>query len=1019
MIRSFIENARLSALIIALILVAGLGALNNLPRAEDPTVTNRFASVVTHYPGASAERVEALVSDVLENQLRRLEELKLVSSTSRPGISVIQLELKDSVMETAPVWSRARDLVADSIPLLPTNTSRPTLDDQIGFASTVILGVTLNSETPLRIDFLNRYAKELQSKIRLISGTDFVKLYGEPQEEILVTLDKNDLAALKVTPAKIAQQISVADSKISAGRLDNNQFTATIEVKGELDSIERIKQLPINTGPNSPIIKLRDIADIRKQIKHPAQDIALIDGQPGVMVAVTMLDNVRIDKWQQKVKHAVDELDATLPSNIKINWLFEQQSYTEVRLGELAINLLQGFVLILLVLMVTLGKRNAIIVAAALPLTALFTLACMKLVNLPIHQMSVTGLVVALGIMVDNAIVIVDAISQKRQQGLDRLQAVKSSLKHLWLPLAGSTVTTILAFTPIVLMPGPSGEFVGGIAVSVIFALIGSYIISHTLIAGFAGRFSGCSHQSSWLNQGIAAPWLSNRFSTLLGLVLRRPLASTIIIGLLPILGFVAATKLTEQFFPPSDRDMFHIEVYLSPQSSIENTRSTVLEMNKYLNKVTGIEKVNWLIGNNTPSFYYNMNQRQQGAINYAQAMVKTSHFDVANSLIPQLQKQLDDKFTEAQVLVRKLEQGPPFNAPVEFRVYGTDLDKLTIIGNKIRERLNQSQSVTHTRSTLFSGAPKVWINADENIVSQLGLNLTDIARQLEMSTSGILSGSVLEQTESLPVRVRLSDEYHQSPNKLDEIQIISPSGARVPLSAISSQELKVSRGAITRRNGQRVNTIEAYIQTGVLPAKVLNEVIKDINEIQLPIGYQIEVGGESAKRNEAVGKLLSSVALVMTLLITVVVLSFNSFRLTGIIILSALQSVGLGLLAIYIFNFPFGFNVIIGLLGLMGLAINAAIVIIAELESTPKPRAGDDVAIIKDLTSCTRHITSTTITTIGGFLPLILAGGGFWPPFATAIAGGTLLTTLISLLWVPAVYKLIMRPRSPQLLDE
>ena len=907
----------------------------------------------------------------------------------------------------------------NSIPLLPQTTSRPTLDDQVGFASTVILGVTWQSDTEPRIGFLNRYAKEVQSRLRLITGTDFVKLYGEPQEEILVTLDKNNLAALKITPSNIAQQIRTADSKVSAGELNNQTLKATIEVTGELDSLSRLKEIPISIGTSKPLIKLQDIADIKKQVKKPEQSIALINGKQGIMVAVTMLDNTRVDKWQQKVKQTTDELSSSLPANVKINWLFEQQSYTEVRLGELAINLLQGFVLILIVLMVTLGKRNAIIVAAALPLTALFTLACMKLVDLPIHQMSVTGLVVALGIMVDNAIVIVDAISQKRQQGKNRLEAVTESLKHLWLPLAGSTITTILAFTPIVLMPGPAGEFVGGIAISVIFALIGSYIISHTLIAGFAGRFSGCSHQRSWLNQGISTPWLSNKFSKLLSLVLKRPVVTTLIIGALPILGFIAASKLTEQFFPPSDRDMFHIEVFLSPKSSIENTAATVGKMNQYLQQIQGIEKIDWVIGNNVPSFYYNMTQRQQGAINYAQAMIKTTHFDVANSLIPQLQKQLDNKFTEAQILVRKLEQGPPFNAPVEFRVYGSDLDKLTLIGDKIRQRLSQTKLVTHSRSTLFSGAPKVWINADENVVSRLGLNLTDIAQQIEMSTSGVIGGSVLEQTESLPVRVRLTDEYHQSPNKLNEIQIISSSGARIPLSAISSQDFKVSRGSITRRNGQRVNTIEAYVHAGVLPAKVLAEVMEDISAIALPPGYQIEVGGESAKRNEAVGKLLSSVALVMTLLITVVVLSFNSFRLTGIIILSAIQSVGLGLLAIFLFDFPFGFNVIIGLLGLMGLAINAAIVIIAELESSNLPRAGNDEAIIKDVSRCTRHISSTTITTIGGFLPLILAGGGFWPPFATAIAGGTLLTTLISLLWVPAVYKLIMRPRKVRLLDE
>lgn len=279
-------------------------------------------------------------------------------------------------------------------------------------------------------------------------------------------------------------------------------------------------------------------------------------------------------------------------------------------------NLLQGFIIILLVLMLTLGLRNAFVVSLSLPLTALFTLACMRAVDLPIHQMSVTGLVVALGIMVDNAIVIVDAISQRRQEGQGRLEAVSNTLKHLWLPLAGSTITTILAFAPIVLMPGAAGEFVGGIAISVMFALAGSYLISHTLIAGLAGRFSPASEGHDWRAHGIRMPKLAAAYEGLLGKVLKRPLASALLIGLLPLLGFMAAGRMTEQFFPPSDRDMFQIEVYLAPQVSLERCHITVAAMDKLLEQTDGIERIDWVVGGNIPSFYYNITQRQQGAAN-------------------------------------------------------------------------------------------------------------------------------------------------------------------------------------------------------------------------------------------------------------------------------------------------------------------------------------------------------------------------------------------------------------------
>ncbi|ACA85855.1 efflux RND transporter permease subunit [Shewanella woodyi] len=1012
MIKAFVENGRLASLFIALLIVAGFGAISSLPRMEDPDITNRFSSVITHYPGASAERVEALVTEVLENQLRRLEEIKLVQSTSRPGISVIQLELKDEVIDTDPVWSRARDLVADAKSLLPSAALSPTLDDQIGYASTAILGLVWQGGGEVRTDMLNRYAKELQSRLRLVSGTDFVTLYGAPTEEILVELDGNKANQLKLTPAAIAQILENADTKVSAGEINNNNFRALIEVSGELDSVTRVRQVPLKVDELGQIIRLGDIAAIKRQAKTPANSIALIEQEQGVMVSARMLNNTRVDLWLERVRASVDELQTSIPANIEIQWLFDQEGYTTERLGGLVGSLLLGFIIILVVLMLTLGLRNALIVSLSLPLTALFTLACMKYIGLPIHQMSVTGLVVALGIMVDNAIVIVDAIAQRRQQGLSRLEAVSKTLHHLWLPLAGSTITTMLAFAPIVLMPGAAGEFVGGIAISVMFALVGSYVISHTLIAGLAGRFGVSGSEQQWYQRGISLPFVSQLFHTTLIIALKRPIISALLIGIIPVLGFIAAGKMTEQFFPPSDRDMFQIEVYLPPHASVNSTRAYIEKMDSHLRTTDGITRIDWVVGGNTPSFYYNLLQRQQGASNYAQAMVKVTDFATANALIPKLQQNLDSSFPAAQVLVRKLEQGPPFNAPVELRVFGPNLDQLRVIGDEVRRVLSNTPDVIHTRATLSAGAPKVWFQINEDASLMSGLNLTDIAKQIQMATTGINGGSLLEQTESLPIRVRLQDSTREQQTKLSEINLVSPSGTGIPLSALASDKIEVSRGAIPRRDGQRVNTIEAYIVSGVLPQQVLDDAKVRIDAISLPAGYRIEVGGESAKRNEAVGNLLSNVVLVVTLLLATVVLSFNSFRLTAIILFSALQSAGLGLLAVYLFGYPFGFTVIIGLLGLMGLAINAAIVILAELEDQDDARGGNISNVVSAVSSCGRHIGSTTITTIGGFLPLIIAGGGFWPPFAIAIAGGTLLTTLLSLVWVPTMYQLFMTPK-------
>ncbi|WP_432454955.1 efflux RND transporter permease subunit [Agarivorans sp. QJM3NY_29] len=1013
MIAAIYNNGRLIALLIALIVVSGIGAISTLPRSEDPKITSRFASIITQYPGASAERVEALVTELIENKIRKLPEIKLVQSSSRSGFSVLQVELKDQVMEVVPVWARVRDLVSELAPQLPLGSSTPLVDEDRGYAFTTLIALRWQGKSESDLAILGRYAKELQNRLRNIAGTDFVDVQGNGEEEILVEIDPYQASAIGLSTEQVSQMIAAADAKVSAGELTNNNTLMQLELEGELDSLERIRSIPVGASANAFVYHLGDLAEVSRQLKSPPEQIAVVERQDAVVIGVRMLSEYRVDRWSSRVNLALEEFQQILPSNVSAEVIFEQDGYTSTRLGELVINVLIGFAIIVVVLLLTLGWRSALIVGLSLPLTVMFTLACMKFYGLPIHQMSVTGLVVALGIMVDNAIVMADTVAQKRQQGKSGLQAVKESLNHLWLPLLGSTLTTILAFLPIVLMPGPAGEFVSGIALSVIFSLIGSYFISHTLVASFSGHFLP-SHQSAdhWYNKGVQFAWLSRAFQALLHGCLRFPKLTLLLVSALPIYGFYSAGGLTEQFFPPSDRDMFQIEVYMAPQSSIYATEHLTEQLTEHMYAKDGIKSVSWFVGNNAPSFYYNLMPRQLGAKNYAQAMIKTDDFRAANRLIPLLQEEFDAQYPQAQILVRKLEQGPPFNAPIELRVFGPNLDQLKELGDHYRRILSEVPNVTHTRATLLAGTPKVWLKVDEEASRLSGMTLTQIASQLQASLQGLINGSVLEGSESLPVRIRLADEQRKELENLGDITLTSEMAGNIPLASLAELEIRPTRGEVPRRDGRRVNVVEGYLRTDVLPEEVLEAFKARLaqEQVLLPVGYSLEFGGEGAERNEAVNNLLASVGIIAVLLVTVVVLSFNSFRLSFLIMVTAIQAAGLGLLSVFLGGYPFGFTVIIGLLGLIGLAINAAIVIVAELKSDAKACDGDAEAICFGVLSCTRHISSTTITTVGGFLPLILEGGGFWPPFAVAIAGGTVLTTMLSFFFVPVVFSMIAK---------
>ena len=1001
-------NPRMVALAIALVLVAGLGALQNLPRIEDPYMTNRHGTVLVQFPGASAERVEALVIEPLEQTLREIPEIDHLTATARAGVASLVIELEDSVHsdESEALWSEARDKIRQARSQLPEGASEPVLDNDRSYPFTWIAALQWQGDD-IDIDRLNRHANELASRMVNTHGTAQVKIFGQPQEEVRVDIDPVKIASLGLDASAVSQRIADVDAKVAAGELHNDNHRMSLEVTGAFSRIEDIRRLPLVTEDSGISLQLGDVAKVYRHEIDPARSYAFVDGERAVVVAVRMLFDVRGDYWTEDIRQVAEDFRAGLPSEVSLNELFVQERYNEIRLGDLMESITIGFLLILGVLWVTLGWRSAIIVAAALPLTTLFSLACMRLIELPIHQMSVTGLIVALGIMVDNAIVVTDTVMRYRREGIGVVSAAARTFRHLWVPLLGSTLTTVLAFMPMVLMPGPAGEFIGGISLAVIGSLIGSWLISLFIIAPLAGRWL-----SPTQSHGLELPVLGRIFSRTLGWVLRAPRLTMLLIFVLPVLGFIQGAKLPEQFFPVSDRDMLNMELYLPASAGIESTLEATRRLSDVMNKQEDIIALNWFVGSSAPSFYYNLKQGKDGAQNYAQAMITTTDYRAANRLVSVLQREIDSAFPEYQARVRRLEQGPPADAPVELRLMGSSVEQLKDVGEKLRRIALATEDVVHVRDSLSEVVPKVWLQVDPVKTRVGGAAPTDLSAKLQADLNGIQRGSLLEATEQLPVRVRVEGISAVAVDELDLLPMNLAKGPR-PLMAIADTELRPAQAQITRRDGQRVNKVEVYIRDGVLPSVVLGRLRQamDSEGFALPAGVQIQIGGESENRDKALSKLLSSVSLIVVLMVVAVLMAFNSLRFTLVIFVVAGQAAGLGMLSLSFSGFPFGFTSIVALMGLIGLAVNAAIIILTELKANPRAMAADREAIIASVGECTRHITSTTITTVAGLLPLILGGGGFWPPFAIVLAGGTVLATILSLYFVPAAFLVLRKP--------
>jgi len=1027
----FYYDRRLTVLTVGLVVVMGLSALKALPRLEDPALTDRFASITTLAPGKDASFIESLVTEKIEEELREIEEIKLLESSSRSSISIIIIELADDVTNVDEVWSRVRDKMNDAKVGFPQGVLDPDFNVEEAGAYALVVGMVWEQDDTPSYAILRRHAEAVEAILRGSGGTELVDMFGEPDEEILVEIDPDRLAALGMSVDQIALRLAESDAKIAAGQFRGDKDNLLLEIDSELDSLGRIANMPIQTADGDRVLPLSAVASVRKTIRTPASSLALVGGQPAVVAAARVRPDYRVDLWSREVKARLGAYAATLPPGLKLAYVFEQNQFVSARMADLARNLIFAAAAVIAVMFVMMGWRSALIVGLALPLTACLVLFGLHVLEIPIHQMSITGLIIALGLLIDNAIIVVDDVRERMHEGLTPGSAVTRMVKHLAMPLFGSTLTTALAFAPIALMPGPAGEFVYAIAISVILAVFGSLALSLTVVAAITAMTSSQSPTGgqSWWQHGISNRRLGRWYAMTLEQMFRRPIRSTLATAALPALGFLGYTQLTEQFFPPEDRNQFHIELELPPHASLEETVRIVRAARERLLSNPRIESVDWFLGESAPSFYYNVIMRRDGSSQYAQAIINTNGDLEDKTLLNELQAELDAAFPQSRVLVRQLEQGPPFKAPVELRIYGPDLDRLHGLGEEIRGRLANMPHVTHTLADLAETAPTLALTVDEEQARLAGLSHQSIARQLNAATEGTVGGSVIEATEELPVRTRISAEKRGDWSDIASLDLVRPGqdlpmdadpaaandpyrpSAHVPLGALADVSLKPERANVPHRNGRRVNEVKVYIDAGVLPANVLVPFLEDMEAdgFELPPGYEMEIGGESAELDHAIANLMSNVAPLLVIMIAALVLSFHSFRMAAIIGVVGVLAIGVGGAMLFFFGHPFGFMAIVGAIGLVGVSINDTIVVLAAIREDARARGGDPLAVRDVVMKSSRHVISTTLTTMAGFTPLLLFGGPFWEPLAVVIAGGVGAATLLALYFAPSAYLVVM----------
>lgn len=1049
----FFRQPRLLLILIGSICFAGISAYYLLPKIEDPIIRKRVGVVTTLFSGASADEMEILVARPLEDALEKINEVLTIKSNCRAGILTVVIELADHVTQVDQAWNKVQMAIDFPDQELPKECGTPKLHvfPLKAYASII----SFQSDTATESTVMPA-ALGVEEKLQQVRGTEKVMLFGGTEAEIQVRAAPDSLNQHGISFGRFANETSKLLTNGAIGEIELGDFRTRIGLSPPDDPLEKIREHTLVDAFGKKVA-VEDLAEVELESVSQRDSRARVNGKPAVVLAVMVEDACHLDQWSAELEQLLAETRQHYP-DLQIQELFSQQTQIRQRMQRLFRNLMFSAIAVVFVVLLLMGWKSMVIIAAALPLTVFLVLAGMRLLGIPIHQISVTGIIVSLGLLIDNAIVVVDDVRKKIYGGVHPVSAIQHSIRHLRLPLLGATLTTAFSFLPIAMLPGPAGEFVGSIALTVILAVVASYLVATIILPSLIGRTIHSHEQTLLLEYGIQYRPISDHYFKYLKASCEKPWVAVLVGSIVSTLGFLIWKDLPVQFFPATDRQQIQIEVEKSNFTSINGLEQSVTKIESILATRQELSGQYWFLGGSAPTFYYNVVPRYIRAPHYAQAFLDLNLQDSDQhpaKRVEELQELVDEQTPDARVTIRRLEQGPPFDAPIEVILVGPDQDELIEVGQQIRRVLINTEGVIQTRSDLNAIRISYDFNPNEKAAAEVSVTDAEIQRELRAAVHGLHAGSTIIDGERIPVRVELDlDAQAAIPQGLLDLPIAgqdprrsgSPGTLRQPsvagtaprnalapntvgpnsmgqnsavevptLGMIGQFELQTTRPQILRRNGENVNIIKGYIRASELSSAVLKRFQENLakSQLVLPPGFRIEFGGEEQKRTRAESSLFANAPLFVFLILFLMVAIFGSFRAAFSIAVIGLLTMGLVPLALFLFSYPFGFMAVIGAMGLVGVAINDSIVVLAGLFSLDKQARTDPHSVAEVVFDNTRHILATTCTTVAGFLPLLISGGEFWPPMAIAMCAGIMGATLLAVFFLPALF-LILNSLTP-----
>jgi multidrug efflux pump subunit AcrB len=1004
----FIENRTTSWMLLLILLAGGIISYLGLGRLEDPQFTIKEAMVFTYYPGASALEVEEEVTAPLENAIQALPYIDYVDSISKAGLSQIHLEIKSTYKssELPQIWDELRDKVRDKQSSLPPGALAPIVKDDFGDVFGVLLAITGKGYS---YQELSDYADYLKRDLTTLKGIAKVNIAGEQKEQVFIDISRERMTNLGIPLSRLSQLLNTQNAVENAGHIRIEDEYIRIHPTGEFTSVQQMGDLLVSSPGSNKLVFLRDIGDISEGIAEVPSHLVNYNSQESLHLGISFNSGVNVVDVGEKLRLKLQALDVNRPLGIEIDTLYDQPAEVDASSTGFVLNLVASIFIVIAVLLVFMGLRAGIIIGAILLLTILGTFVAMKVLNIELHRISLGALIIALGMLVDNALVITEGIMVGIQKGLSRTRAAYEIVKQTQWPLLGATVIAITAFAPIGLSPDSTGEFVGELYYVLLISLLLSWITALTLTPFLCHLLFKENEQHRTDGSQDSEPYkgfLYDVYRKVLGLMLhhRRMTMGVMVVSLLVAIASFSFVK--QSFFPPSNTPMFLVDIWLPEGSDIRSTQQQALKLEDYFQQQESVEFTSSTVGQGELRFMLTYGPQRQYS-SYAQVMVRTSELDQIDDVIADARHWTSENIPNAFMKFQRFQIGPGSSAKIEARFSGPDQEQLRQLAEQTKTIFLQDNDATNVRHDWRERVKVIRPVFNEENARRAGVSRQGLDELLQLSFSGKQVGIYRDGTTLKPIVIRPPAYERLDIDGLNELQIWSPVFSRyIPIQQVVEKfEVVFVDPIISRRDRKR--TVEVYADPDLLTDVTSNELFgrlrPQIEAINLPPGYELNWGGEYESSKNAEASIFESLPIGYLVMFIITVLLFNELRSALVIwacVPLAIIGVTAGMLSL---GAEFGFMALLGLLSLSGMIVKNGIVLVDQIRLELDEGKDQYDAVFEASVSRLRPVMMAALTTILGMMPLLF--DPFFSAMAVVISCGLGFGTLLTLGVVPVLY--------------